>query len=269
MQHLYHSGTIKSLYAHSGNRCAFPGCNQELVCGEDINISEICHIYGLNQNSARYVEGFDEKYLNSEENLILLCPSHHKIIDSKGNEEKFPVQVLLDMKLAHESYINLKLGDIIANNKTLYFCDYAKVKQRLKKIYGIDYKKKEVEIIGESFSCQDINVRRVMRKILDIMHRNVEYKRYNECGVINMLMVLHELCIDISTLASLLKYLEMLNLIKECNYTSDNLNSLGEDAYGNLIDISDNYIYKVQNGEWIVTKRGMVLDAIYIEQNSL
>lgn len=269
MQHSYHSGTIKSLYAHSGNRCAFPGCNQELVCGEDVNISEICHIYGLNPNSARYVEGFDEGYLNSERNLILLCPTHHTLIDSKGNEERFPVQVLLDMKSAHESFINSQLGDIITYNEILYLCDYSKVKRRLKNKYDIDYKKKEVELIGKSFSCQDINVRIVMRKILDIMHRNDEYIRYNNCGVINMLMVLYELCIDISTLASLLQYLELLNLIEECKYNSNDLNSWVEDECGNLIDVSSNYIYKIQNGEWIVTKKGMVLDAIYIEQKSL
>ena len=83
MQHSYLSGTIKSLYAHLGDRCAFPGCNQELVCGEGVNISEICHIYGLNPNSARYVEGLDVNYLNSEKNLILLCPTHHTMIDQR------------------------------------------------------------------------------------------------------------------------------------------------------------------------------------------
>ena len=88
-------GTIKNLYDYSGNCCAFPGCGQKLVYREYANISEICYIYGLNPNGARCVKGFDEDYLNSEQNLILLCPTHHTMIDAKGNENIYSVQVLL------------------------------------------------------------------------------------------------------------------------------------------------------------------------------
>ncbi len=69
------SKTIKSLYAHSGNICAFPGCNQVLAYSEGIVLSNICHIYGLNPCSARYDETKDAELLNSEKNLVLLCLS--------------------------------------------------------------------------------------------------------------------------------------------------------------------------------------------------
>lgn len=110
----------------------------------------------------------------------------------------------MNMKSAHESYVNSQLSNSVTENQHVYFCNYAKVKQKLKNKYAIDYKKKEVEHIGELFSCQNINVRIVMKKILDVMHRNEEYIRYKECGAIYMLNVFYELDIEISTLASLL-----------------------------------------------------------------
>ena len=41
----YSTLTIKRLYALSGNRCAFPGCERTFVNWEDdTNFSNICHI---------------------------------------------------------------------------------------------------------------------------------------------------------------------------------------------------------------------------------
>lgn len=268
-QRSYHSGTIKSLYAHSGNRCAFPGCNQELVYEENVNIGEICHIYGLNPNSARYIEGMDPNYLNSEMNLILLCPTHHKIIDSKGNEGKYPVQTLLNMKSAHEKYISESLNTSIAICRIQYICDYAKIKRQLKNKYGIDCKKKDVEAVGAYFSSQHEHVRSTMKNILDIMHRNEQYKRFMECGEISMQRVLYSSGIEINTLANILKYLELCEYIREDKYPSNSVSSLIVDFDGGLIDISDNYILKIRDGKWVVTSKGMIIDAIYQEQGYL
>lgn len=269
MQHSYHSGTIKSLYAHSGNCCAFPGCGQELVCGEDANISEICHIYGLNPNSARYVKGFDEDYLNSEQNLILLCPTHHTMIDAKGNESMYSVQALLEMKANHEAYVKANISGKIENINNVYIYEYSKVKRKLSEKYAIDYKKKEIAEIGAQFSHQSQNVRTVMMKILDVMHGNQDYLKFYESGQINMMQVLSELYIDIWTLAQILQYLSTLGLVEEFNFQSDNINSYLDDGYGNLVNVSNNYIYKIQQGCWKVTTKGMVLDAIYSNQSYL
>src|SRR3546814_14625787 len=38
-------------------------------------------------------------------NLILLCPTHHTLIDRKENEAAYPVELLLEMKAAHEARI--------------------------------------------------------------------------------------------------------------------------------------------------------------------
>ena len=93
--------TIKKLYSLSGNQCAFPECKQELITTDKkINVSDICHIEGGEQNSPRYNSGLDLEQLNDYENLILMCKTHHKIIDT--DVSKYTVETLKKIKQAHE-----------------------------------------------------------------------------------------------------------------------------------------------------------------------
>lgn len=92
--------TIKRLYSMSGNRCAFPGCNQPFFKDDETNISNICHIEAAEPGGQRYNPDSNDEYRRSFENLILLCPNHHKITD---NTEKYTVEVLKEMKRNHEA----------------------------------------------------------------------------------------------------------------------------------------------------------------------
>ncbi len=93
---------IKKLYAKSGNCCALPECHCILVNGES-DIGEICHIEGLNPDSARYNPHLTNKEANSIDNLILLCSNHHKLIDQKVSV--YTVKCLKKIKAEHEAYI--------------------------------------------------------------------------------------------------------------------------------------------------------------------
>lgn len=97
---------IKKIYAKSGNCCAFPGCHCILVNGET-DIGKICHIEGLNPDSARYNPHLTNKEANSINNLILLCPNHHDLIDQ--NTSVYTVECLKQMKSEHEEYIEQKI----------------------------------------------------------------------------------------------------------------------------------------------------------------
>jgi len=92
--------TIKRLYALSGNQCAFPGCNERLYLPDAINMSKICHIEAAKENGARYNVNSNDEYRRSFENLILLCPNHHELVDY--DEKKYSVAVLKEMKKTHE-----------------------------------------------------------------------------------------------------------------------------------------------------------------------
>src|SRR6266850_1091012 len=95
----------KILWARSGNRCAFPGCAQELVergCGQAANIviGEEAHISARRPSGPRGIgTGGDDTY----DNLLLLCPTHHRIIDEQP--AVFTMQTLNAFKVAHEARV--------------------------------------------------------------------------------------------------------------------------------------------------------------------
>ena len=100
------SKVIKNLYAKSGNICAFPGCSCKLFFDET-NLSEICHIQGLNPTSARYNPNLSDDEANSIENMILLCPTHHKLVDQQPLV--YSVERLKEMKTLHEKWVEQQL----------------------------------------------------------------------------------------------------------------------------------------------------------------
>lgn len=94
--------TVKRLFAVSGNCCAFPNCRTSLVDPNSGSIvGEICHIKGDKPNSARYDSSQSEEQRHGFDNLILLCGSHHKIVDD--SELDYTVDRLVKMKVEHET----------------------------------------------------------------------------------------------------------------------------------------------------------------------
>lgn len=101
------------LYFRSGNRCAFPKCNRELV--EEKTESDrhsivgiICHIKGQKPGSARYDPDVSEEERDSVENLVVFCPTHHKIVDDQANE--YTVKKLQDIKRRHKEWVRKQLS---------------------------------------------------------------------------------------------------------------------------------------------------------------
>ncbi|VVB72874.1 Uncharacterised protein [uncultured archaeon] len=92
------SPTIKRLFAMSGNKCAFPGC-QVLLTGDAV-IGEVCHIEADKPGGPRYNSAQTEDERHAFENLMLMCANHHKVIDS--NPESFTVARLKEIKRRHE-----------------------------------------------------------------------------------------------------------------------------------------------------------------------
>ena len=93
--------TIKRLFAVSGNLCSFSDCRNSLIDRRTGTvIGEICHIKGENRRSARYDPAQSAEERRGYENLILMCPVHHKIIDA--NEHVYTVTELQRIKTFHE-----------------------------------------------------------------------------------------------------------------------------------------------------------------------
>jgi hypothetical protein len=88
------------LLALSGNGCAFPGCQKQLVIDNKYFIGEFCHIEGKKPGSSRYNQSMTDNERQSFENLIVLCPNHHTVIDK--DLSKYPVQDLKNFKKIRE-----------------------------------------------------------------------------------------------------------------------------------------------------------------------
>lgn len=105
------------LYLKSGNRCAFLECPQVLVEEEKQDdrhsiVGVICHIKGQKPGSARYDPDMSDDERDAVENLLVLCPTHHKIIDDQPNE--YTVEELLGIKKAHEAWVTKQVFANIA-----------------------------------------------------------------------------------------------------------------------------------------------------------
>lgn len=98
--------TVKTLFALSSNVCSFHdkrrpergACEAKMTDPNWKCVNgEICHIEGERPGSARYRPDMTAIERHDYENLILLCPSHHKLIDDL-EPGYFTVEILKGMK---------------------------------------------------------------------------------------------------------------------------------------------------------------------------
>lgn len=93
--------TIKALAALSGNRCAFPACQQRLWDpGLQAFVGEIAHIHGERPGAARYDPSLGPDAVHGIANLVLLCSVHHHVVDQ--NPQEYPPELLRRWKRAVE-----------------------------------------------------------------------------------------------------------------------------------------------------------------------
>lgn len=73
---------IKTLFGASPNICAYTGCEEKLTDPgwKEVN-AEVAHICGERPSAARFDPSMTDEERNAYDNLLLLCPKHHKLID--------------------------------------------------------------------------------------------------------------------------------------------------------------------------------------------
>jgi hypothetical protein len=92
--------TLKRLFARSGNQCAFPRCVAPLTHNDTL-IGQVCHIRGDKPGAARYDPSQAASERQAYDNLIILCPNHHTVVDD--DERAYTVERLFCMKIEHEA----------------------------------------------------------------------------------------------------------------------------------------------------------------------
>lgn len=102
--------TVKVLWTRAHDCCAFPTCAQLLTedsvdatTGEGFVtvVGEQAHIRSRTADGPRYDPDYDQSKLDSYENLILLCPTHHTMVDANQGAG-YTVDQLIEMRAKHE-----------------------------------------------------------------------------------------------------------------------------------------------------------------------
>jgi len=101
--------TRKKLWANSGNQCAI--CKRALIeqaTGKDNEaiVGDECHIVSRGTIGPRAGE-ISSDLVDNDDNLILLCKVHHKLIDDQVNT--YTVDKIKAIKTQHEEMVRAKL----------------------------------------------------------------------------------------------------------------------------------------------------------------
>lgn len=108
--------TIKRLFALSNNRCAFSLCISTIIAPSGSVLGKICHINARSKRGPRYDAKQTDEERNSFANLVLMCGTHHDMIDKEP--EKYTAEVIREIKLNHEKKgrIELQPDDSVSAN---------------------------------------------------------------------------------------------------------------------------------------------------------
>lgn len=99
--------TVQLLCAKAAGRCEFAGCGEilyeEILTRRRIRNSVVAHIVASSPDGPRGDRERSHKLSQEIGNLMLLCPTHHTLIDSRV--EDYPEALLLSMKKQHEDSV--------------------------------------------------------------------------------------------------------------------------------------------------------------------
>jgi hypothetical protein len=100
---------IKKLWGLSAGRCSYPGCNLDCVQFFDLSdptvIGEMAHVIARSEHGPRGKSGGGS---DTYENLILLCPTHHTMVD-RAPTGTFSEDLLFRWKRDHEGAVERAL----------------------------------------------------------------------------------------------------------------------------------------------------------------
>ena len=169
------------LLARSGGYCQNPGCNIDLfplfANKIFVDIKEAAHIIsssvrGPRANNAKRCD------LESHNNILLLCPTCHTIIDKAPNT--FTFEVLHKWKDCHENAIKKLFTKRIMENRFSLVKEIKRILAENKSIFELygPTKEKEATILSDAKKLWDRNVLSVIipnnRVVLELLEANID-----------------------------------------------------------------------------------------------
>lgn len=100
---------VFELWVRAGGRCEFHGCNkyllQDSLTSNAIKLADIAHIVARTKDGPRGNDPLPFEKRNDIDNLMLVCPKCHRVVDNKMLESQYPKQLLQKYKRDHEDRI--------------------------------------------------------------------------------------------------------------------------------------------------------------------
>lgn len=175
------SKTRKTLWGRAGARCSFEGCQIALTQRDEAEsgytiLGEEAHIIAQKKDGPRGENPIEPSRVDLYENLILLCPTHHTLIDEQP--AKYTVDVLHQMKKVHESWVDHNLGVLDRAQEVHYvpdpsyerFCDHRLIhiwKYPKAHVFCCSYGSNPVEILSGIWKASGIEFYRFPRANLN------------------------------------------------------------------------------------------------------
>ncbi len=105
---------VKLLYGLAAARCSFPDCKHDLTLADipsdkKKQIGKIAHIVAHSKNGPRADNTYPLEKLDTYDNWILVCGTHHDTIDVAS--KKYSVENLRRMKKDHEAWVRESLEE--------------------------------------------------------------------------------------------------------------------------------------------------------------
>jgi hypothetical protein len=99
------------LFADSGGHCQNPNCLADLfvqLSSENVHIAEMAHVFSASNEGPRANRSLSKVERGAYDNLIILCPRCHTIVDKA--EQEYPESLLLKWKREHKQRIEETFG---------------------------------------------------------------------------------------------------------------------------------------------------------------
>ena len=107
------------LWSRSGGYCQNPACAREVFAffenGDIVSLGELAHVIGKSERGPRGRSSLGKSGLDGYENIILLCPTCHTLVDK--SPERFSTDVLYKWKRCHENRIRRSFAVPVYGNR--------------------------------------------------------------------------------------------------------------------------------------------------------
>lgn len=96
------ASVVYAIIAKSGGVCAMTDCKVPLV-QEGVFNAVLAHITAASEQGPRFDATMTDEQRRDETNLMYMCPTHANLVDKTKLHNKYSVEVLRQMKAAHEA----------------------------------------------------------------------------------------------------------------------------------------------------------------------